>query len=128
MALSLRSTTTRIIAGGCLAAAGALCFRYLYLDSDAVRTFCDNNPDRWFCTARATLAFGLRHPAVGWGVLALSLLALAWPSAVRLGAAVVIAVLGLVFYQADLASGAGALLLLHLALRPQAGQQQGHAS
>lgn len=128
MALPLRSVTARIIAGGCLAAAGALCFRYLYLDSDSFRTFCDNNPERWVCTTRTTLAFVLRHPAMGWGVLALSLLALVWPSAWRLGAAVVVVALGLVFYQADLASGAGALLLLHLAVRPQAGQQQGHAS
>jgi hypothetical protein len=118
----------RILAVASLAIAGALCLRYFYLDNDGVRTFCDSAPERWTCTTRGTLSLVLHHPAVGWGVLAVALLALVWPSAWRLEIALGLAALGLVLYQADLASGAAALLVLHLAVRPHAGNQQGQAS
>lgn len=133
MAHLKRPAAALVLAAAGIAVAGALSLRYLYLDSDTFRTFCDGAPERWSCTTRASLAYGLRHVAVGWGILALTLVVLAWPSSLRAGLACVATALGLVLFQAELASGAGALLLLHLAIRAQAGhsnarEQQGQAS
>ena len=111
-----KSDILRIFAACSLAIVAALCLRHLFLDNDQVRRLCDADANQWFCGPRAQLAFLLRHPAMGWGLLALSLLAIWKPTILRLTAALMIAGLGLVLYQASLASGAAALLLLRLGL------------
>ena len=95
---------------------GTLSLRYLYLDSDTFRTFCDGAPERWSCTTRARPRLCAAPCRCGLGpLLALTLVVLEWPSAFRIGLACVVTALRAL--QAELASGAGALLLLRLAIR-----------
>lgn len=111
-----KSDILRVFAACSIAVVAALCLRHLFLDNDPVRRLCDANANLWFCGPRAQMAFLLRHPAMGWGILAIGLLAIWKPTFLRITLALVIAGLGLVLYQASLASGAAALLLLRLGL------------
>ena len=115
-----QSSFLRILAACGLAIFVALNLRYLYLDNDGVRVLCDADAKQWFCQTRRTLSYVLRHPSVGWIIIACAALALVWPSILRLSLALVFASIGLVLFQADLASGAAALILLALVLRPKA--------
>lgn len=124
MAVSKTGLAKRILLGCAFAVGGAMSLRYFYLDNDAVRTVCDAAPDRWFCTLRGKISLVLRHPAGGWVILALTVLTLLRPKPLALAFTFVLTALGLVLYQADLASGSLALLLLQLAIRHQAGEQQ----
>ncbi|WP_284179643.1 hypothetical protein [Rhabdaerophilum sp. SD176] len=105
-----------ILAGAGLAVGLGWCLRHLFLDNDAVRTLCDADANAWFCRLRAQLSLVLRNPAGGWVLLAMAVLTLWRPTRLRMAAALVLCSAGLVLYHADLASGAAALLLLHLAL------------
>jgi hypothetical protein len=124
MARPFLPIAARIAAIGAAVIAGGLCLRHFYIDSDTVRTLCDAAPEQLFCTARTVFSRLLRHPALGWAILALTLLTLIRPTPLRLGAAFAVVCAGLALYQADLASGAGALLLISLAI--QRPQQQGN--
>lgn len=115
-----KTTFLRILAACGVAVIAAMCLRYLYLDNDGVRVLCDADAKQWFCQLRRSLSYVLRHPSVGWVILASAALALLWPSVLRLGAALLLASLGLVLFQADLASGAAALVLITLVLRAKA--------
>ncbi len=116
-----------ILAGAGLAVGLGWCLRHLFLDNDTVRTLCDADASAWFCRLRSQLSLILRHPAGGWVLMVLALLTLWRPSLPRMSIALALCGAGLVLYQADLASGAAALLLLHLALLGPARDGQRHA-
>ncbi|HRE22236.1 MAG TPA: hypothetical protein PKW21_14575 [Rhabdaerophilum sp.] len=117
LALTQRHMLPRFFAAAVLVIAASMALRYLYIDNDGVRTFCDGDPRNWICTLRSKMSLILRHPAVGWGILALTLAAIVRPFAWLAGAACLALAAGLVLYQADLASGAAALLLLGFVIR-----------
>ena len=123
-----RANLVRMLGIAVAATVAAIGLRYLFIDSDAVRGFCEYNTSVWYCLIRSGASDALRLKAWGWGILALTLFALYRPTMARLQAALIAAGMGLVLYQADLASGSGALLLLYLAVRAPAGQQQGDAA
>lgn len=117
------------IAGACGAAIiAALCLRYLFIDNDAVRTACDNAPGQWWCGLRTRLSMILRHPALGWVILALAVPGLIRPRIWLVAIGLVLAALGLVLYQADLASGAASILLIGAALDQRAGEKPGRTA
>lgn len=116
MSLLASRTTLALLAGAGLAVGLGWSLRHLYLDNDTVRTFCDANASAWYCRFRAQLSFILRHPAGGWVMLALALLTLWRPTLARMAACLALCAAGIILYQGDLASGASALLLLHLAV------------
>jgi hypothetical protein len=128
MARSRLRYTLGILAGAGLAVGLGWCLRHLFLDHDGVRTMCDADANAWMCQLRSQLSYALRHPAGGWVLLALALLALWRPTLPSLGIALVLCSFGLVLYQADLASGAAALLLLRLALNDPAPDDERHAA
>lgn len=111
-----KNAIVRIVAASLVAVCLALALRHLFLDNDQVRKLCDSNANQWFCGLRAQLAFLLRHPAVGWGILGVSILVIWRPNLWRFLGAFALVGFGLVLYQASLASGAAALLLLRLGL------------
>lgn len=122
MQIVARSSVLRIAASAGVAVAAALALRYLYLDSDTVRVACDARPDTLSCTVRAKLALYLRLPSLGWGILAIALVAALRPATILWMIAASIVAAGMVLYQADLASGSAALLLLGLALTRRSAQ------
>jgi len=117
LALTQRHMLPRFFAAAVVVIAASMALRYLYIDSDSVRTFCDGDPRNWVCTLRGQMSLVLRNPLVGWGVLAVTFAAIIRPLAGLTAIACLAIAAGLVLYQADLASGAGALLLLGFVIR-----------
>lgn len=126
MSLLAQRKTLALLAGAGLAVGLGWCVRHLFLDNDTVRTLCDADAAAWFCRLRAQASLVLRHPAGGWVILALTVLTLWRPTLARMAGCLGLAAAGIVLYQGDLAAGATALLLLHLAIfgpeRQRAGQ------
>lgn len=116
MALLAARKTIALLAGAGLAVGLGWCVRHLFLDNDTVRTLCDADAAAWYCRLRAQASLVLRHPAGGWVILALTVLTLWRPTLPRMAVSLGLAAAGIVLYQGDLASGASALLLLHLAV------------
>lgn len=121
-------TTLAILAGASLAVGLGWSLRHLFLDNDTIRTMCDADANAWFCRLRAQLSLVLRHPAGGWVVLALALLTLWRPTAARMAVMLMVSAATIVLYQGDQASGAAALLLLHLTLFGPSRERQGHSA
>lgn len=117
LALTQRHVLPRFLAAVVLVIAASMALRYIYIDNDGVRTFCDGDPKNWICSLRGTMSLVLRHPLVGWGILALTVVAIIRPFVWLAGAACLALAAGLVLYQADLSSGAAALLLLAFVIR-----------
>lgn len=111
-----------------LATAVALALRHLFIDNDGVRGFCEYNTAVWYCVIRSAASDILRLTLWGWVILAFALFTLVRPSVARFQAALIAAGMGIVLYQADIASGSAALLLLYLAVRSPAGDEQREAA
>jgi len=120
-----RANLVRMLGIAAVATAVAIGTRHLFIDSDAVRGFCDYNAGVWYCMIRSGASDLFRLKVWGWVILAFTLFALFRPSIARLQVALIAAGMGVALYQADQASGAAALLLLYLAVRPPAGEKQG---
>lgn len=123
-----RANLVRMLGIAAVATAVAIGTRHLFIDSDAVRGFCDYNASVWYCMIRSGASDLFRLKMWGWVILAFTLFALFRPSIIRLQAALIAAGMGVALYQADQASGAAALLLLYLAVRSPAGQHEGGAA
>lgn len=111
-----------------LATAVALALRHLFIDHDGMRGFCEYNTAVWYCVIRSGASDILRLPVWGWVILAFTLYTLWRPSVARFQAALIAAGMGIVLYQADIASGSAALLLLYLAVRSPTGDEQRNAA
>jgi hypothetical protein len=118
----------RMIGIAAVATAVAIGARHLFIDSDAVRGFCDYNASVWYCMIRSGASDLFRLKIWGWVILAFTFFALFRPSVARLQVALVASGMGVALYQADQASGAAALLLLYLAVRSPAEKQEGGAA
>lgn len=123
-----RANLVKMLGITALATAAAVCIRHLFIDNDTVRGFCDYNANIWYCMIRSGASDLFRLHLWGWVILAFTLFVLYRPTNARLQAALIAAGMGVVLYQADIASGAGALLLLYLTVRTPAGEQQGDAA
>ena len=122
-----RANVVRMLGITAIATGVAIAMRHAFIDSDPVRSFCDYNASVWYCMIRSGASDLFRLKIWGWVILAFTLFTLYRPSPAKMQAALIAAGMGVVLYQADQASGAGALLLLYLAVRTPAGEQQGSA-
>jgi len=95
----------------------ALYLRYLGLEQSTVGLACAAGLDTWMCFSRRIATFLFQNSAFGFAALALAALNLWRPSLILFAAALAVACLGVVLYNAGLSSLAIGLLLLSFARR-----------
>ncbi len=111
---SARATNGLLIVG--FGALGyALYLRYVSLEQSSIGLACAAGLDSWMCTSRRVAAFLFQNSLLGFGALAFAALNLWRPSLVVFAAALALACLGVVLYNAYLSSLAVGLLLISFA-------------
>ena len=116
---SARQTNWLLIVGF-LALGYALYMRYDAIEQSTVGLACAGGLDTWLCWSRKVLVALFEHFVFGWAALVLAALNLWRPSLIGFAIALAATCLGVVLYNAGLASIAAALLLLSLARRAPA--------
>jgi len=116
---SARQTNWLLIIGF-LALGYALYMRYDAIEQSTVGLACAGGLDTWLCWSRKVLVALFEHFVFGWAALVLAALNLWRPSLIGFAIALAATCLGVVLYNAGLASIAAALLLLSLARRAPA--------
>lgn len=116
---SARATNWLLIIGFC-SLGYALYMRYLAVEQSTVGLACQAGLDTWLCFSRRIAIALFTNSIFGIAALAIALLNLMRPSLVLFGAALAVACLGVVLYNAQLSALAIGLLILSLARRAPA--------
>jgi hypothetical protein len=113
---SARATNWLLIVGF-MSLGYALYMRYAAIEQTNVGLSCAAGLDTWLCASRKILVALFEHFVFGWLALAAAALNLLRPSLVVFAFALAATCIGLVLYNAGLASLAAGLLILSLARR-----------
>jgi hypothetical protein len=111
---SARATNVLLIVGFCSLGA-ALYLRYFGIENTPVGLACQAGLNTWLCLSRRTAVVFYEHSAFGIAALGLALVNFIRPSVAGFAVTLIAASLGIVLYNAVLASLAVALLILSLA-------------
>jgi hypothetical protein len=113
---SARATNWLLIVG--FSALGyALYMRYLGIENTQVGLACAAGLDTWLCRSRSIVIALYAHSALGGAALVVAAVNFLRPTLIVFAAALALTCLGVVLYNAGLASLAAALLILSLARR-----------
>jgi len=112
--------TNWLLIVGFLALGYALYMRYDAIEQSGVGLACVAGLDTWLCWSRKVLVALFEYFVFGWAALALAAFNLWRPSLIGFAVALAATCLGVVLYNAGLASIAAALLLLSFARRAPA--------
>ncbi|HXD47063.1 MAG TPA: hypothetical protein VN655_18220 [Pseudolabrys sp.] len=113
---SARATNWLLIVGFC-ALGYAFYMRYLGIENTQAGLACAAGLDSWLCRSRAIVITLYAHSAFGGAALAVAAVNFLRPTLVVFAVALALTCLGVVLYNAGLASVAAALLVLSFARR-----------